>query len=57
VQVYPAVLLMPVQRLKVTFLLLDLHCSGPVTHSGEILTTGKSYGKNDLNRQPGILQG
>jgi len=33
---------MPVQRLKVT---LVLPCSGPVTHSGEILTTGKSHGK------------
>jgi len=36
---------MPVQRLKVTILPLDLPCSGPVTHSGEILTTGKSRGK------------
>ena len=36
---------MPVQRLKVAFLPLDLPCSGPVTHSGEILTTGKSHGK------------
>ena len=35
---------MPVQRLKVTILPLDLPCSGPVTHSGEILTTGKSHG-------------
>jgi hypothetical protein len=34
-----------VQRLKVTTLPLDLPCSGPVTHSGEILTTGKSHGK------------
>ena len=33
---------MPVQRLKVAILPLDLPCSGPVTHSGEILTTGKS---------------
>ena len=33
---------MPVQRLKVAIL---LPCSGPVTHSGEILTTGKSHGK------------
>jgi len=24
---------------------LDLPCSGPVTHSGEILTPGKSHGK------------
>ena len=36
---------MPVQRLKVAILSLDLPCSGPVTHSGEILTTGKSQGK------------
>ena len=36
---------MPVQRLKVAILPLDLTCSGPVTHSGEILTTGKSHGK------------
>ena len=34
----------PVHRLKVTILPLDLPCSGPVTHSGEILTTGKSHG-------------
>ena len=36
---------MPVQRLKVVILPLDLPGSGPVTHSGEILTTGKSHGK------------
>ena len=36
---------MPVQRLKVAVLPLDLPCSGPVFHSGEILTTGKSHGK------------
>jgi hypothetical protein len=36
---------MPVQRLKVATLPLDLPCSGPVTHSGKILTTGKSDGK------------
>jgi len=36
---------MPVQRLKVTILLLDLPCSGIVTHSGEIFTTDKSHGK------------
>jgi len=36
---------MTVQRLKVAILPLDLPCSGPVTHSGEILTTDKSYGK------------
>ena len=33
---------MPVQRLKVAILPLDLPCSGPVTHSREILTSGKS---------------
>jgi len=31
---------MPVQRLKVAILALDLLCSGPVTHSEEILATG-----------------
>jgi hypothetical protein len=36
---------MSVQRLKVTILPLDLPYPGPVTHSGEILTTGKSHGK------------
>jgi len=36
---------MPAQRLKVALLLLDLPCSGPVTHSGEISNTGKSHGK------------
>jgi len=36
---------MPVQRLKVAILPLDLPCSGPVTHSREMLTTGKSHGK------------
>jgi hypothetical protein len=36
---------MPVQRLKVAIVPLDLPCSGPITHSGEILTTGKSHGK------------
>jgi hypothetical protein len=36
---------MLVQRLKVATLPLDLPCSGPVTHSGEILTTGKSHRK------------
>jgi len=64
---------MLVQRLKVAILPLDLRCSGPVTQSGEILTTGKSHGKkpdrfslndnmdvekvSDLNMQPGILEG
>jgi len=36
---------MPVQRLKVAILPLDLPCARPVTHSGEILATGKSHGK------------
>ena len=36
---------MPVQRLKVAILPLDLPWSGPVTHTGENLTTGKSHGK------------
>jgi hypothetical protein len=36
---------MPVQRLTVATLPLDLPRSGHVTHSGEILTTGKSHGK------------
>jgi hypothetical protein len=35
----------PTQRLKVTILPLDLPYSGPVTHFGEILTTGNSHGK------------
>jgi len=36
---------MPVQTLKVAILPLDLPCSGPVTHAGEILITGKSHRK------------
>jgi len=36
---------MPVQRLKVAILPLDLPCCGPVTHSGEILTSVKSHEK------------
>jgi hypothetical protein len=35
---------MSVQRLTVAILPLDLPCTGSVTHSGEILTTGKSHG-------------
>ena len=35
---------MSVQRLKVAILSLDLPCYGPLTNSGEILTTGKSHG-------------
>jgi hypothetical protein len=42
---------MPVQRLKVATLPLDLPCSGPVTHSGEILTTGKSHRKKPDSTQ------
>ena len=41
---------MPFQRLKVAILPLDLTCSGPVTHSGEILTAGKSDGM-----KPGVF--
>jgi len=41
--VYANGLNMPVQRLKVAILSLDVPCSGPVTHSGEILTTGQSH--------------
>jgi hypothetical protein len=40
---------MPVERLKVAILPLDLPCFGPVTHSGEIVTTGKSHGNNNNN--------
>jgi len=36
---------MTVQRLKVAILPLDVPYSGPIIHSGEILTTGKSHGK------------
>jgi hypothetical protein len=36
---------MPVQRLHVAVLLLALSCSELVTHSGQILTTGKSHKK------------
>jgi hypothetical protein len=44
---------MPVQRLKVAILPLDLPCSGSITHSGKILTTGKSHGKKQhVNRIP-----
>jgi hypothetical protein len=40
---------MPVQRLKVATLPLDLPCSGLITHSGDISITGKSH-KNKLDR-------
>jgi hypothetical protein len=36
---------MSVQRLKVTILPLDLPCSGPITHSGDISVIGKSHKK------------
>jgi hypothetical protein len=36
---------MLIQKLKVVILPLGLPGSGSVTHSGGILTTGKSYGK------------
>ena len=38
---------MPVQRLNVAILPLDLPCSGLVTHLGEILTIGKTHKKLD----------
>jgi len=38
---------MPVQRLKVAILTLELPCPGPVKHSGEILTSGKSHKFDD----------
>ena len=34
---------MPSQRLNAAFLPLHLACSGLITHSGEIPTTGKSH--------------
>jgi hypothetical protein len=36
---------MPVLKLKVAILPLVLPCSGPVTNSGEFVTTGKSHRK------------
>jgi hypothetical protein len=39
----------PVQRLKVAILPLDLPCSGLITHSGEIIATGKSHKKKLRN--------
>ena len=46
---------MPVQRLKVAILPLDLPYSGPVTQSGEILTTGKSHGNTTPQLAEGIM--
>ena len=40
---------MPVGRLKVAILPLDLPCSGPVTHSEETLTTGMPHRKKTDN--------
>ena len=45
---------MPVQRLMVAILPLDLPCSGPVIHSGEILTTDKSRGKKPISLEDSI---
>jgi hypothetical protein len=45
----------PVQRLKVAILLLGLPCCGPVTHSGNILNTGKSHGKKP-DRLPRVMK-
>jgi len=46
----------PVQRLKVATLPLDLPCSGPVTHSGEIFNhwqvSRKETGQQHVNRMP-----
>jgi len=47
---------MPVQRLKIAILPLDLPGSVPGTHSGEILTTGKSHGKKPDGRENGTDQ-
>jgi hypothetical protein len=45
----------PVQRLKAAILPLDLPCSGPITHSGDISITGKSRKKMpDKNKINGI---
>ena len=46
---------MPIQRLKVAILPLDLPCSGPVAHSEEILTIGKSHGKRPDYKQTTIF--
>jgi len=48
---------MPVQRLKVAIPPPDLPCSGPLTHSGEILTSGKSHGKKPDNTIPQLAEG
>jgi len=43
---------MPVQRLNVVILPLDLPCSGLVTPSGEVLATGKSHKKKPEGLSP-----
>ena len=48
---------MPVQRLKVAILPLDLPGSEPETHSGEILTTGKSHGQKPDRTTPQLAEG
>ena len=47
---------MPVQRLNVAILPLDIPCSGSVTHSEEILTTGKSHGKKNNSSRDEIYE-
>jgi hypothetical protein len=44
---------MPVQRLKVAILPLDLPFSRPITHSGEIFTIDKTHGKKPDRRNHG----
>jgi hypothetical protein len=46
---------MPVQRLKVATLSLDLPCPVPVTRSGEILTTDESHRKK-LDSLPRVMK-
>lgn len=43
---------MPVESLKVAFLLLDLPCFGLITHSRELQTTGKSHKKRPVGLFP-----
>jgi len=49
---------MPVQRLKVAILPLDLPCSGPVTHSGEIFNHWQvSWNETGQNTTPQRAEG
>ena len=48
---------MPVQILNVAILPEDLPYSGPVTHSGEFLTTGKSYKKCSILPETALMIG